>query len=995
MALRSVSANQPSSLSDDEAPVHRIRHITGVLVCNLTPFPARDQVTSSLHQTSIASSQGIEGDYAPDDTDLTLSRRRQRNLSSTSLTTLRSIRPSEEPHSAELGGSFAFRDKSGESPRRTRKISRGSFNFDPGPSTAQSPPKPRRLRSQSQVSLGSLMIPPSAKSPTSPSDQTPQSPSNTYPASTSTSSLQRSLEGVVSSRLVETVLTLSLPPSLHPNPSPSRPPSPLTPKDATSPPRTSRMANVNLSRGRGSVTARRPVVAADKGSPSSSKLAPKANGTPARHTPSSRSLSASKTPVAQAFPASSTPASRSTSPTTTDTDDLTPFYVSPHHRPSTNPSWMSLDPQVEFSSWVEPHATKLSAVIWGDTTNSEAWKKGSTLTGSLKGKEKVPDWNMGGDGQWQPLVQWDIDLEKAMRLPPELESKPQNLPPNSIVIALLPSNDLYYFPPMATTTSMSPPSSGYISDSELDPRVKTSATELPGVTARKAALQRMKEQKPKLTSTWQDIVKLATLESVLADTRKSLNAVIQSTDAAIGADQLSITLREASEREFRITGLSDDTSQLKAKSKKLAELISSRRSQLEERRRCLRNAQDILSECDTTTDGLRSEVAEQRERLAALAKPISKRRATLIQTVDTIFPVEFVSSSELLFSILDVPLPLPIGTSDPAPPLSVPSHPSINEETIATALGYVAQVVHMVASYLGRLLPYPITSAGSRSMIRDPISTMQGPRVFPLFSKGTETYRFEYAVFLLNKDIEMLMTDHNLRAMDMRHTLPNLKNLMLTLTTDSEELDGGESNIVISVAPDPSQPAEPQTDGELTGSLPRSNNDDTTSLPLTPPTPNSTPRRQFLSPLAAILRSKYASALRPITVTEEPPDMGEDTSSGPDGSEIATSSQAGSEDPMTPTPNGESTSSEENISSTEESSGSTDLDDTEDVRTERGVNLEEGVEEPKNTERPSREGYGMGMLSSFFIRTPSEKKGRETSPHPRPQPPPPPLPNVV
>lgn len=27
---------------------------------------------------------------------------------------------------------------------------------------------------------------------------------------------------------------------------------------------------------------------------------------------------------------------------------------------------------------------------------------------------------------------------------------------------------------------------------------------------------------------------------------------------------------------------------------------------------------------------------------------------------------------------------------------------------------------------------------------------------FPLFSKGVDTYRFEYGVFLLNKDIELV-----------------------------------------------------------------------------------------------------------------------------------------------------------------------------------------------------------------------------------------------
>ncbi|KAI0307499.1 hypothetical protein B0F90DRAFT_16930 [Multifurca ochricompacta] len=67
-------------------------------------------------------------------------------------------------------------------------------------------------------------------------------------------------------------------------------------------------------------------------------------------------------------------------------------------------------------------------------------------------------------------------------------------------------------------------------------------------------------------------------------------------------------------------------------------------------------------------------------------------------------------------------------------------------------------------------------------MIRDGISAMVGPRMFPLFSKGVDTYRFEYGVFLLNKNIEMLMSDRDLRALDMRHTLPNLKNLLLTLS---------------------------------------------------------------------------------------------------------------------------------------------------------------------------------------------------------------------
>lgn len=106
------------------------------------------------------------------------------------------------------------------------------------------------------------------------------------------------------------------------------------------------------------------------------------------------------------------------------------------------------------------------------------------------------------------------------------------------------------------------------------------------------------------------------------------------------------------------------------------------------------------------------------------------RRTTLIRTIDFIYPIEPLSSGDLLFTILDVPLPLPNGPSEPAPPTSLAGHPSVNENAVASALGYAAHVVILIATYLGRLLPYPISYAASRSLIRDPISAMQGPRVY-------------------------------------------------------------------------------------------------------------------------------------------------------------------------------------------------------------------------------------------------------------------------
>lgn len=36
-------------------------------------------------------------------------------------------------------------------------------------------------------------------------------------------------------------------------------------------------------------------------------------------------------------------------------------------------------------------------------------------------------------------------------------------------------------------------------------------------------------------------------------------------------------------------------------------------------------------------------------------------------------------------------------------------------------------------------------------------------------------------MFLLNKDIEQLLSQHDVPVLDLRHTLPNLKNLLVTL----------------------------------------------------------------------------------------------------------------------------------------------------------------------------------------------------------------------
>ncbi|KAJ3230972.1 hypothetical protein HDU81_004125 [Chytriomyces hyalinus] len=104
---------------------------------------------------------------------------------------------------------------------------------------------------------------------------------------------------------------------------------------------------------------------------------------------------------------------------------------------------------------------------------------------------------------------------------------------------------------------------------------------------------------------------------------------------------------------------------------------------------------------------------------------------------------------------------------------------NVDEERVATALGWTAHLVTLLALYMEIPLRYPINPMSSRSMILDRLS-LHGPgnMEFPLFIKGQDKLRFEYGVFLLNKNIEQLMAVAGVVVKNLRNTLPNLKALM-------------------------------------------------------------------------------------------------------------------------------------------------------------------------------------------------------------------------
>lgn len=359
----------------------------------------RDEVTSSL---AIVNKPPVQ--FA-DDLELALARRRSRKISTNSMATFQTSR--SDSHKDSEGKTSTDYDLPLPI-RRPRADSRSNRRSMPPPVQ-----RATRDRSGSSVSLqGKSNILPGSLGSTS-----------SIQPSTSPEGYQRALEHVVSSRLVETFLSLSLvipeEPTIQTS---SRPASPLlTPSKPFNSPRrtvsatgTSRTPN---SPRKGALQ----IAGTSRGSP---PIRP----TPLRSVSPNDLVKSKKESKQSAVPHSSprrpgsekgveiskehalpTPAP---SPPTVPSDlSPAPFYISPFHRPSTNPGFSSIDVHHDFAPWIDLSLNKFQAAVWGRVGT---WGKGAEQI--VKASEN----EQNSSDKWSALAVWDVDMDELLPLPSEV-----------------------------------------------------------------------------------------------------------------------------------------------------------------------------------------------------------------------------------------------------------------------------------------------------------------------------------------------------------------------------------------------------------------------------------------------------------------------------------------------------------------------------------------------------------------------------------------------
>ncbi|QYS97330.1 hypothetical protein H0G86_004565 [Trichoderma simmonsii] len=290
---------------------------------------------------------------------------------------------------------------------------------------------------------------------------------------------------------------------------------------------------------------------------------------------------------------------------------------------------------------------------------------------------------------------------------------------------------------------------------------------------------------PVATSSYNALMKLANLESSIEDAIQTQQRIMEQINEILNSSTTDPP--DVAEQEV---ALAQKYVAIQQRTNKLA---LARRDELQEslrkRSAAIATGRELQEKVDEDIRNNRETLVASKQLLEQTQQQIRGQRRRICSELADIFPITPIPNAPpLSFQICDVPLPNSIYDAATAR--------TLNEDVLSAGLGLVALVTRHLQLYLGHALPYPLYHYGSRSYAKDDISLLSDKsgsrREFPLYlPRGGSTalqWRFEYAWFLLNKDIETLCTSQGLKVVDIRQTLPNLKYLLYVCSAGSEEV---------------------------------------------------------------------------------------------------------------------------------------------------------------------------------------------------------------
>jgi UV radiation resistance-associated gene protein len=372
---------------------------------------------------------------------------------------------------------------------------------------------------------------------------------------------------------------------------------------------------------------------------------------------------------------------------------------------------------------------RIATITRQDTITVKIWVKGEAK---------------GGFSLHQEIV---VNLRYLHFIGKSFESVPNPLPRNCVIFSL--TDGLYTVPSSRDR---------FVDSSWLDSRLATSP-------------------KVQSTSSYDALMRLSTLDACIQDALATRSMVEAEINSILEEHKDSTTtIRSVAPMKEQLSAVKSAIETERRRLESVRKRRDGLKASISARGLAMSNYIQVQLDQRAGMHAEQESIGGKRSDLERIAKETHGQCRRICEDILKIYPIDPIPGKSLSFTIRSLALPNTLDLDDGDSP------------TVAAALGHVAQVVHMLSAYLSKPLPYPLNPRGSTSTVTDLVSGTTGETIYPLFSRGVARFRFEYGVFLLNKDIELLSNHIGLKVMDLRHTLPNLKYLLYVATAGTGEL---------------------------------------------------------------------------------------------------------------------------------------------------------------------------------------------------------------
>ncbi|CAO3611379.1 unnamed protein product [Mucor hiemalis] len=368
------------------------------------------------------------------------------------------------------------------------------------------------------------------------------------------------------------------------------------------------------------------------------------------------------------------------------------FYKSEMIPNTINPTFRALPFPFDWMNWYDAASNILVIRLW--TRHSIPEFAGQHTEPVLGYQSHSTPHN-----DFQLLLEWQLDLNALSWIGKSCSDLHYSFPENTLLFEL---EDGFYTAPEIKNMVTSKRSSVL----DLDQQWETASIRT----------QNSSIVKGKRSYTYNNIMKLSTVKDFIFDTQKSSEEVRQDIQDLLDEQDRGFRLKR--ELNLHRCKLVEKEAQIIQQKKLLVnkrEQIMARKKTLEDRKMDLAESLDRYL---AGTDDLKEneEVLEKNIKMRqTIFHTLNRRKKELIADLFSIYPIEQSYDDSQQFRIRGIYLPNSI-------------YDGQNAELIATALGFTAHLVSMLAFYLEIPLRYPTIPMGSRAIIRDVVSVLSGSR---------------------------------------------------------------------------------------------------------------------------------------------------------------------------------------------------------------------------------------------------------------------------